>query len=99
DSFSVGLQSSADITSIAIQNDGKILVVGDFNYIGGVPRNRIARLNSNGTVDESFDPGTGFSEKPGLIVVESDGKILVGTGISGASITSYNGTTRKGLVR
>ena len=39
---------------IKIQSDGKILVGGLFSTLNGNTRNRLVRLNSNGTVDTSF---------------------------------------------
>src|SRR5437899_2607759 len=44
------------VVGIALQTDGKIIVVGDLFTAGG-----IARFNSNGTPDASFEPGTGMS--------------------------------------
>ena len=49
------------IHDVTIQPDGKIIIAGDFTRINYVERSRIARLNPNGTVDRSFDPGTGFN--------------------------------------
>src|SRR5713226_2480042 len=54
--------ANAEITCLALQADGKILVGGSFTTLGGggtgmVVRNRIARLNPDGTLDTSFDPG------------------------------------------
>lgn len=37
----------------------KILITGYFRKVNGVIRNNMARLNADGSVDESFDPGTG----------------------------------------
>ena len=34
-----------------VQPDGKILIGGWFTSWDGVPRNRLARLNANGTLD------------------------------------------------
>jgi uncharacterized delta-60 repeat protein len=42
------------ISKIKLQPDGKILIGGSFNTINGTPRNAIARLNSDGSVDQSF---------------------------------------------
>ena len=42
--------------SIAVQADGKILVGGDFDSIGGQTRNRIARLDPTTGLADSFDP-------------------------------------------
>ena len=63
--------------------NGKIVITGNFNYIDRVPRRKIAVLNSNGTLDGSFDAETfllaytlGGSDYITL-AVQPDGKILV----------------------
>ncbi len=78
------------INDIAIQSDGKILIVGQGFIINGVTMNGIARLNDNGTTDTNFNIGTGFSggSGPQSIIVQPNGQILVG-----GSFTDYNGTT------
>jgi hypothetical protein len=43
-----------------VQSDGRIIVGGKFTSVNGIGRNNIARLNVNGTLDESFNPGTGI---------------------------------------
>ena len=64
------------VTATALQPDGKILIGGSFSSVLGVPRNNIARLNPDGTVDMTFDPnGNDFV---GSIAMQADGKILVG---------------------
>jgi uncharacterized delta-60 repeat protein len=85
---------------VVVQPDGKILIGGDFTTLspnGGatVTRNRIARLNPDGTLDPVFNPnasGTVFA-----IAVQADGKILVGGAFNGAS--SIGGQTRNGIAR
>jgi uncharacterized delta-60 repeat protein len=42
------------IHSVAVQPDGKVLVGGMFTGINGVPRIRLARLNSDGSLDANF---------------------------------------------
>ena len=67
------------VYSIAVLADGKILVGGNFNganSIGGQPRNRIARLEATTGLADSFDPNA--DDGVGTIVVQADGKILVG---------------------
>ena len=46
----VGIQYNS-VVATAVQPDGKILVGGTFDSVLGVPRNSIARLNPNGTLD------------------------------------------------
>src|SRR6266513_869262 len=45
-----------EVRVLAVQADGKILVGGSFSGIGGQTRNRIARVNPDGSLDTSFDP-------------------------------------------
>ncbi|MEY2490277.1 MAG: hypothetical protein QOC70_2219 [Verrucomicrobiota bacterium] len=66
---------------VVVQPDGKILLGGDFTRLapnGGpaVARNRIARLNADGTLDTAFNPNA--NNIVWSIVVQADGKILVG---------------------
>ena len=66
---------------VVVQPDGKILIGGLFSSVLGVTRNRIARLNPNGTLDTAFDPNatSPFLGSPVVsIAVQADGKILVG---------------------
>ncbi|MBG8554194.1 RCC1 domain-containing protein [Hymenobacter guriensis] len=76
------------VNAVALQADGKVLVGGDFTMYNGTAATRIIRLNANGTRDETFVTGTGFSAAVQSIVVQPDGQILVG-----GSFTAYNSTT------
>jgi uncharacterized delta-60 repeat protein len=76
------------IDAVCIQNDGKILLGGRFTLCDDQSRVRLARLNSDGSLDTSFTVGSGFNNTVYNIAMQSDGKILV-TGI----FTSYNGNT------
>src|SRR5437667_380755 len=69
------------IEELAVQADGRILVAGDFTTLGGggtgtTVRNRIGRLNADGTLDTSFNPGANLAVL--ALAIEADGKILVG---------------------
>jgi len=77
-------------SSIYKQRGSKILVGGFFS---GTFKNRIARLNSNATLDP-FAVGTGFGGQVNAIAVQSDGKIFVG-----GSFTDYNGTTTNRITK
>jgi uncharacterized delta-60 repeat protein len=72
--------ANGSVRAVAAQTDGKILFGGDFTTIGGggtgtVPRNRIARINPDGTLDTAFDPGA--NGEINALLVQPDGKILV----------------------
>lgn len=51
-----GGPNSTTIYALAVQADGKILAAGGFTAMSGQPRRRIARLNTDGTLDLSFNP-------------------------------------------
>jgi uncharacterized delta-60 repeat protein len=81
--------------ALAIQADGKILIGGHFNFYNGISRNNVARLNRDGSLDTSFNPGTGIN-LGGLyaLAVQADGKILIGGGF-----TNYNGAACNSIAR
>src|SRR5205807_366002 len=83
--------ANGQVNVVVVQPGGKILIGGDFTTLspnGGaaVTRNRIARLNPDGTLD-AFNPnanGTVYA-----IAVQADGKIL-----AGGDFTNVGGQTR-----
>jgi len=83
-----------NIRAMALQPDGKILLVGEFVDFNGVTQNRITRFNSDGTRDTGFTSGTGFERTVYTITLQSDGKILVG-----GNFRSYNGVTQNRITR
>ena len=92
--FVSGLDSGSGANSFYIQPDGKILIVGDFEKYNGVSRNRIARVNSDGSLDTNFNPGTGANFPVGVAAMQSDGKIMIG-----GNFTTYNGVSRNRIAR
>lgn len=92
----VNCNMNASPSTIAVQADGKVLVGGSFSMVGGQIRRFVARLDGiTGQVD-SFDAGVdpSGSNFVSSIVVQPDGKILVG-GI----FTSLGGQTRNKIGR
>jgi len=92
--FVYGTGFNSNVISVVVQSDGKILVCGNFTSYDGTGANRIIRLNANGSVDNTFVYGTGFSGTLESITIQSDGKIMVG-----GDFTSYNGTTTNRIIR
>lgn len=93
-SFSTGIGANHIVHTTSIQSDGKILIGGWFTSFNGVSRNHISRLNINGTIDYSFDPGTGANNNIHNISIQSDGKIIIG-----GDFTSYNGVAINRIAR
>jgi len=89
-----GVESYGTVSSVALQPDGKVLIGGSFTAVNGTNRQGIARLNANGSLDSSFNPGTGVNGTVHSVALQSDGKVLVG-----GSFTSVNGTNRNNIAR
>lgn len=68
---------SAVVSGVVIQPDGRLVVGGTFSTVSGVPRNNIARLNSDGSIDGTFDPGSGTDDGVFRLFQQSDGKIIL----------------------
>lgn len=94
--FTAALGTAADggVDALALQADGKIMLGGRFQNFGGTPRNRIARVNADGSLDTTFNPGTGPNQPVVSIQLQPDGKSIV-TG----TFTTFNGVARSGIVR
>ncbi len=92
--FNPGTGADSDVYTSAVQSDGKIIIGGNFSSYNGAARSRVARLNTDGTLDALFNPGTGVNNSVKTIAVQSDGKILIG-----GNFTSYNETARNRLIR
>ncbi|HLM62552.1 MAG TPA: FG-GAP-like repeat-containing protein, partial [Pyrinomonadaceae bacterium] len=76
-------QANDEVLAMAVQPDGKILVGGYFRSvfpgqpsIGGQQRNHIARLNTDGTADSTFNPNA--NDLVRALAIQPDGKIIVG---------------------
>jgi uncharacterized delta-60 repeat protein len=94
----LGLQPdvSGAVFAIAIQSDGKIVIGGSFLTVEGITQNRIARLNTDGSLDTGFNTGgtVGVSGDVQAIAIQSDGKILIG----GFFVTA-RGVTQNSIAR
>lgn len=92
--FNTSLALNPLVFSTAVQPDGKVIVCGSFTNFIATPVPHIARINTNGTLDTSFDPGTGPNDQVYTVALQPDGKIVIG-----GAFTSYNGVTRNRIAR
>ncbi|MBX3731220.1 MAG: tandem-95 repeat protein, partial [Verrucomicrobiae bacterium] len=94
-SFLAGSAINGSVNAVAVQSDGKVLIGGAFTTVNGVVRGRIARLNADGTTDETFGNGlAGANDNVGALAVQGDGKVLIG-----GNFTAVNGATRGRVAR
>jgi uncharacterized delta-60 repeat protein len=92
--FSIGTGFNANVNSISIQSDGKILVGGAFTTFIGSSQNSLIRLNFNGSKDTTFNIGTGFGGSIGTTSIQSDGKI-----VAGGFFNTFTGSSQSRLIR
>ena len=94
--FQHGAGANSAVYNLAVQPDGKILLAGDFTSLNSAPRNHIARLHANGTLESTttFNPGTGPDNTVFALAVQPDGKLLLG-----GAFQNVNGTARSRLAR
>jgi len=92
--FNMGSGSNNNIYASAIDGNGKILIGGNFTTYSGSTINSIARINTNGTLDTTFNVGGGINNIAYNILPVSQSKILVGGGFS-----LYSGSSAYNLIR
>ncbi len=104
-SFTPGLGADDGVFTIAVQTDNRIVLGGEFTHCSGVQRNRITRLNPDGTVDPTINFGVGADSFVQAVVIEQasihsyptnvpDEKIIIGGGF-----TRYYGESHPHLAR
>src|SRR6185369_1741156 len=76
-SFNPGTGADVSVHCIAVQPDGKVIIGGDFTIVNGPNRNRIARLNADGSLDSTFNPGTAADAVVRSLALQSDANVLV----------------------
>jgi len=92
--FNIGTGPNSGIYALTKQNDGKIIIVGVFTSFNGVARNRIARFNNDGSLDTTFNVGTGANNTIEAVAIQPDGKILIG-----GNFSNYNGVSKLRIAR
>ena len=89
------IQTPDDVYSIQVQADGKVLMGGNFNNLNSEPRNGIARLNVDGTLDVHFLDGlAGVEGGVKSLALQPDGRIVIG-----GEFTTVNGVAENYVAR
>lgn len=86
------------VSRMALQADGRILILGSFGSVGGFPRPTVARLWPNGVVDPEFSPGTPtHPSHPGALAalaVSAENQVFLG-----GDFHQFDGIPRTNFVR
>ncbi len=91
--FSAGSGPNNDIIDIKWYSNDKILITGLFSQYNGSPKRGIARLNLDGTLDQTFQTGYGVFGSP-KILLQNNNKIILSN-----SISSFNTQVINNIVR
>lgn len=95
-SFDMSTGFNGDVYSIILDiPNSKVYVAGFFTTYRGATQNRIARLNiSDGTLDNTFNIGTGFNDGVRSISLDPDGNLYCG-----GNFTTYQGVTANRIIK
>lgn len=93
DQYNPDIGIRVSVKSILIQSDGKILVGGYFGEYNWEGANNIVRLNSDGSIDHTFDTGSWFDWSISTLAQQGE-KILVA-----GDFTNYNWVDVKWIIR
>jgi uncharacterized delta-60 repeat protein len=87
------------VRALAVQPDNKTILGGDFTHMNAQRRPGIARIEANGAVDRTFDPGEGVNGFVSSIVLYPTNSAQAGSLLIGGDFTSFNGAQRNGIAR
>jgi len=85
--------ANGNISDAIQMPDGKLVLVGTFTTFNGISRNRVVRINLDGTVDNTFNIGTGADDEISSITYNATtNKLMVG-----GTFKNFNGQPRTGV--
>ena len=90
---SINVSFGYRVANVAVQSDGRILVVGHFHTVNGQARNGMVRLMSDGAIEPAFQAAV--ENVADFAAIQADGKILIG----GQYFVGINGWARTGIAR
>jgi len=93
-SFNPGLGANGVVESLALQSNGQVVIAGQFTSVNGTNLNSVARLNADGSLDPSFNPGVGPDGAVNTVVVDSQGRVIIG-----GDFDAVSGVARGGVAR
>ncbi|HEY5914357.1 MAG TPA: LamG-like jellyroll fold domain-containing protein [Verrucomicrobiae bacterium] len=92
--FDPGPGPDAEVKAACLSVNG-LLIAGAFSGVASTPCGRIARLNSSGTLDTTFNAaGTGANATVNALAIDSSGKPVIG-----GDFTTFNNQVRTRVAR
>jgi uncharacterized delta-60 repeat protein len=91
--FDPGSGANSNVRTVTVQPDGKLLLIGNFTAVNGISHDGIARLNADGSLDNSFSAVVN-TQNVYAVALQPDGKIVLG-----GFFSAVNNTTRNQIAR
>ena len=89
-----GVDVWGTVYALAPLPNSQLIVAGLFTQYNGQTRKCLARVNSDGSLDPTFDPGLGPNNAVSSLALQSDGRMLVA-----GNFDSFGDVPRNGLAR
>ena len=77
-----GFANPPAVYVIQLLEDGSMYLGGNFAAVDGVTRNYLAKVDATGALDSTFDPGKTIINAVQSIVVQPNGRLLIGETVS-----------------
>ena len=98
-SFTPGTAANNTIYSMSLLDDGRIAIGGAFTSYNGTTRTRVGRLNGDGTLDTTFNAGSGANLTVYSVLAQGVGHDCDQKLVVAGSFTSFNGTSLNRIIR
>ena len=92
--FNVGDGLNGAARGIIQDSNGKYVLSGQFETYQGVSVNRIIRINQDGSIDNTFNVGTGFNNQVFSMIRDNNDKYIIG-----GTFTTYQGVSANRIIR
>jgi len=95
--FNPGSGVNGPVLSVALQTNGQIVIGGNFTAVNGTNMPSVARINADGSLDASFNPGIGPDGSVNAVVVDAAGRVVIGGDFDSVSGYASGGVARLNL--
>ena len=92
--FQASINSGGYVKAMTVNDDGEILLAGEFASVNGTLAPRLARVLSNGQVDPNFSSGTGPDGLIECLALNGAGEIIIG-----GAFNDFDGTESPHLAK
>jgi len=89
---------NGEITAAVEQRNGRWVIVGAFTEVDGAARHLVARLNRDGSHDDTFQPGMGLTRTSGQNIAHDVDLLPTGEILITGTFDRANGQPRNGTV-